>query len=96
MLWLLGIFLPGFLLVAASRPLIPRIRGSKITGAFLDGVNVAAVGLMITVTSQLGRAAIVDSLTGGVAIPSALFLICFRINSVWLIFVGGAVGLIAA
>jgi chromate transporter len=91
----LGIFLPGFLLVAASRPLIPRIRGSKVAGAFLDGVNAAAVGLMIAVTWQLSRAAMVDSLTGAIAALSALFLIYFRISSAWLILAGGFIGLIA-
>jgi chromate transporter len=44
-----SVFLPGFLFVAASRPLIPRIRRSKIAAAFLDGVNVGAVALMIAV-----------------------------------------------
>ena len=91
----LGIFLPGFLLVAASRPLIPRIRGSKIAGAFLDGVNVAAVGLMIAVTWQLSRAAVVDLLTGSIAGLSALFLIYSQISSVWLILAGGFIGLVA-
>ncbi|MBV8055916.1 MAG: chromate efflux transporter [Deltaproteobacteria bacterium] len=91
----LGIFLPGFLLVAASRPLISRIRGSKIAGAFLDGVNVGAVGLMIAVTWQLSRAAVIDSLTGGIAALSTLLLIYFRISSVWLILAGGFIGLIA-
>jgi chromate transporter len=42
----LGIFLPGFLLVAASGPLIPWLRRSTVAGRFLDGVNVAALGLM--------------------------------------------------
>jgi chromate transporter len=91
----LGIFLPGFLLVAASRPLIPRIRGSKIAGAFLDGVNVGAVGLIIAVTWQLGRAAVVDSMTGAIATLSALLLIYFQMGSVSLIFIGGSIGLIA-
>ena len=90
-----GIFLPGFLFVAASRPLIPRIRRSKIAGAFLDGVNVGAVALMIAVTFQLGRAALVDFLTLGMAALSAVVLIYFRINSAWLIFAGAAVGLAA-
>ncbi len=90
-----AIFLPGFLLVAASRPLIPHIRGSKIAGAFLDGVNVAAVGLMIAVTWQLSRAAVVDSLSASVAALTALLLIYFRINSVWLIVAGGFVGITA-
>jgi chromate transporter len=90
-----GIFLPGFLFVAASRPLIPRIRHSKIAGAFLDGVNVGAVALMIAVTWQLSRAALVDFPTGAIAALSAVVLICFRINSAWLIFAGGLVGPLA-
>jgi chromate transporter len=90
-----GIFLPGFLFVAASRPLIPRIRRSKIAAAFLDGVNVGAVALMIAVTWQLGRAALVDFPTGAIAALSAAVLIYFRINSAWLIFAGGLGGLLA-
>jgi chromate transporter len=90
-----GIFLPGFLFVAVSRPLIPRIRRSKIAGAFLDGVNVGAVALMIAVTWQLSRAALVDLPSGAIAALSAVVLIYFRINSAWLIFAGGFVGLVA-
>ncbi len=90
-----GIFLPGFFFVAASRPLIPRIRRSKIAGAFLDGVNVGAVALMIAVTFQLSRAALVDFLTVSIAALSAVVLIYFRINSAWLIFAGAAAGLMA-
>ncbi len=87
-----GIFLPGFLFVAASRPLITRIRSLRITGAFLDGVNVGAVALMTAVTWQLGRAAVIDFLSAGIAICSAVVLIYFRINSAWLIFAGALLG----
>jgi chromate transporter len=90
----LGIFLPGFILVAASRPIIPRIRGSKIAGALLDGVNVGAVALMFAVTWQLGRAAVVDLVTGAIALLSSILLMYFPINSVWLILMGGCIGLI--
>jgi chromate transporter len=90
-----GIFLPGFLFVAASRPLIPRIRRSKTAAAFLDGVNVGAVALMIAVTWQLSRAALIDFPTGAIAAFSVVVLIYFRINSAWLIFTGGLVGLVA-
>src|SRR5271163_745983 len=66
-----GIFLPGFFFVAASRPLIPRIRRSEIAGAFLDGINIGAVALMLAVTWQLGRAALVDAATVGIGVISA-------------------------
>ena len=61
----LGIFLPSFVFVAVSSPLIPRMRRSAWAGAFLDGVNVASLGLMAAVTWQLGRAALVDRVTVG-------------------------------
>jgi chromate transporter len=90
-----GIFLPAFILVAISGPLIPRIRRSATAGAFLDGVNVASLALMAAVTYQLGRSAIVDWLTIALAVASAILLLRFRINSAWLV-LGGALAGIAA
>jgi chromate transporter len=85
-----GIFLPSFLLVAASGPLIPRLRRSRIAAAFLDGVNVASLALMAVVGAQLGRAAIVDIPTALLALGSAIALLWWRVNSAWLV-LGGAV-----
>jgi chromate transporter len=92
----IGIFLPAFILVAASGPLIPLIRRSPTAGAFLDGVNVASLALMAAVSYQLGRSSIVDWLTVGVAVASAVLLIRFRINSAWLVLGGAAIGIASA
>lgn len=89
-----GIFLPGFLLVAASGPLIPRIRRSPLAGAVLDGVIVGSLALMGVVTWQLGRAALVDPLTIVIACVSALLLFAFRLNAAWLILAAAIVGII--
>lgn len=88
-----GIFLPAFLFVALLHPLVPRLRRSPWTAAMLDGVNVAAMGLMAAVTWLLGRDAIVDPLTATIAIAAALLLIRFRVNSAWLVLAGAIVGL---
>ena len=88
----LAIFLPSFVFVAASHPVIPRIRGSARTAALLDGVNVAALGLMAAVTVTLARAAVVDALTAIVALVAAAILLSSRINSAWLIAGGGLIG----
>ncbi len=90
-----GIFLPSFVYVSISAPLIPRIRRSPLASAFLDGVNVSALALMAMVTWQLVRAAIFDAPTAAIAIVGAALLIAFRINSTWLILGGAAAGLIA-
>ncbi|HJQ37847.1 MAG TPA: chromate efflux transporter [Thermoanaerobaculia bacterium] len=89
----LGIFLPAFVFVAISGPLVPKLRRSKFASAFLDGVNAAAVALMAAVTWQLGRTAIVDVMTVVLAIASAIVLLRFRINSAWLVVSGAIAGL---
>jgi chromate transporter len=90
----LGIFLPSFVLVALSGPLVPRLRRSPTAGAFLDGVNAASVALMAVVTAQLGRAALVDPLTIALALVAALLLFQWRVNSAWLILGGGLLGIL--
>ena len=89
----LGIFLPSFVFVAVSGPLIPRLRAFPLTGAFLDGVNVAALALMAAVTWELGRAALRDWFTVGLALLSALLLIRYKVNSAWLILGAAALGI---
>jgi chromate transporter len=89
----LGIFLPSFVFVAASSPLIPRIRRSPWAGSFLDGVNVASLGLMATVTWQLGLAALVDWVTLSLGLVATILVFRLRLNSAWLVLGGGLVGL---
>jgi chromate transporter len=88
----LGIFLPGFLLVAVSGPVIPRIRRSALASAALDGVIAGSLALMAVMTWQLGKAAIVDRTTLVVFLLSAFVLLRFKINSAWLIGVAAVAG----
>jgi chromate transporter len=89
----LGIFLPAFVFVALSGPLVPRLRASKTAAAALDGVNVASLALMVVVTLQIARTAIVDGWTLLLAILSALALLRFKPNSTYLVLGGAAAGL---
>jgi chromate transporter len=67
-----------------------------MAGAILDGVNVASLALMAVVTWELGRAALVDALTVGLALVSAVLLLRYRLNSAWLVLGGAVVGLLRA
>ncbi len=89
-----GIFLPAFIFVALSAPLIPRLRASPLAGAFLDGVNVASLALMAVVTWQLGASALVDWITIALASSAAVLLLRWKINSAWLVLGGAGVGLL--
>jgi chromate transporter len=90
----LGIFLPSFVLVALSQPLIPRLRQSGWLRGLLDGVNAASLGLMAAVTWQLGRTAVRDPLSAVVALGSAAILLRGRVNSTWLILAGALLGVL--
>jgi chromate transporter len=89
-----GIFLPAFFFVAVSGPLVPRLRRSPVAGAFLDGVNVASLALMVVVTAQLGRAALVDVPTLLLALAGAVLLLRWKVNVFWLVIGGAAAGVV--
>jgi chromate transporter len=90
-----AIFLPAFVFVAVSSPLIPRLRRSRWAAGFLDGANAASFALMAVVTWQLGRAALVDWVTATMAAGAALLLLWLRLNSAWLVLAGAALGWVA-
>jgi chromate transporter len=87
-----GIFLPAFIFVAISGPLVPRIRRSPMAAAFLDGVIVASLALMVVVTYELGKAALVDLATICLALVSAVILFRWKVNSAWLVLGGALLG----
>jgi chromate transporter len=88
----IAIFLPGFVFVGLSGPLIPRIRRSPFLGAALDGVNVASLALMAIVTWQLGRSALVSPLAIVVFAVSLVLLLRTQLNASWLIAAGALIG----
>jgi len=88
-----AIFLPSFLFVAALNPLVPRLRRSAVLSALLDGINVAAVGLMAAVLLVLARDAVVDWYSAALAVLAGVLLLRFRLNSAWLVAGGGVAGL---
>lgn len=90
----LGIFLPSFFLVAATGPLVHRIRESPTAGALLDGVNVASLALMGVVAGRLGIGALVDLPTGFLFGLSALGLIRYKVDPTRMIVAAGAAGLL--
>jgi chromate transporter len=87
-----GIFVPGFLLVAVAGPLIPRIRRAPVIAAALDGVVAASIALMAVVTWQLGKAAVVDRMTLALFLVSVVALLRFRVNSAVLIVAAAVLG----
>jgi chromate transporter len=90
----LGMFLPAFVYVGVTSGFLPNLRKSPLAGAFLDGVNAAAVALMAFVGWQFGRAALVNVPAMILAVLSALLVFRYKINSTWLVLGGAASGIL--
>lgn len=87
-----GIFLPSFLFVLVLNPLVPKLRRSVWMGAFLDAVNVAAVGLMAAVTVELGTATLTSWPAWLIAVLAAVAVLRFRLNAAWIVLAGALLG----
>jgi chromate transporter len=91
-----AIFLPSFFYVAALGPILPKLRRSRWMAAFLDSVNVCAVGLMAGVTVRLSA----DALRGWpmLVIAGSAFavLLKWKINPAWVVLGGGLTGVLVA
>jgi chromate transporter len=101
-----GQFTPGPVLTTATFVgyLVAGLPGGLLATAaiflpsfvFVALSSAASVALMATVTWELGRAAVVDWLTAGLAGAAAALLLLTRLNSAWLVAGGAVVGALAA
>jgi chromate transporter len=87
-----GVFLPAFLAVAISIPILDRLRASSRARAFLDGVNVAAVALIAIVAVQLASGSFPDLVSIAIGVVALVGLLR-GIGSGWLMAAGALVGL---
>jgi chromate transporter len=78
-------FVPAFVYVATTANSLPRLRQSRLAGAFLDGVNAGAVALMAFVGGQFARATLVSVPALVLAAISGLLVFRYRVNSAWVI-----------
>lgn len=90
----LGIFLPSFIFVAISGPLVPRMRASATTARFLDGVNASSLALMAGVCITLSRSSLIDLQSLFIAAFSLTLLLKYRVNSAWLVALAALLGVL--
>ena len=90
-----GMFVPAFTYVALTASVLPRIRKSPNAGAFLDGVNAAAVALMAFVGFQFAREVVTSPLSVAIAAVAGVLVFRYRVNSAWVVLGGAVAGLTA-
>ena len=84
-----AIFAPSFVFVAILNPIVPRLRRSAWMAAFLDAVNVSAVGLMAAVLLRLTTDVVTAWPAAVVALLAAAAVLRWRVASAWVV-IGGA------
>ncbi len=89
-----GIFLPGFIFVAISARMLPRLRSSPAFAAILDGLNAGSLALMAVVSGFLARTALADWRGVLIAAVSLTLLLRYSVNSTWLVAGGVVAGII--
>jgi chromate transporter len=89
----IGMFLPAFLYVGITSSFLPKLRKSPLAGAFLDGVNAAAVALMAVVGWQFARTALVNLPALILAGIAAILVFRYKTNSTWLVLGGALAGI---
>lgn len=89
----IAIFLPAFIFVALSGPLIPKLRNSRIAGKFLDGLNAASLALMAGATIALSHDALRDIPCRAMAGAALILLVFFKVSPSWLIPLSGLLGI---
>ncbi len=90
----LAVFLPSFLFVAATGPLLDRLRELPRLRRALDAVNVAVVGLIAAVLIVLVPAALGGEFQIGVALVAALAIWRFGVPSTTVMLAAAAAGVL--
>jgi chromate transporter len=90
----LGMFVPAFTYVAITSNVLPKMRKSPNAGAFLDGVNAAAVALMAFVGIQFAREVVTTPLALVIGAVATVLVFRYRVNSAWVVLGGALSGLI--
>ena len=88
-----GMFLPAFVYVGATAGFLPNLRKSPLAGAFLDGVNAAAVALMAFVGWQFASAALPNLSAIVLAAVAAVLVFRYKVSSTWLVLGGALAGI---
>lgn len=92
-----GIFLPAFLFVALTAPLLQRLKDAPGPRAVLGGLNAASLALMAAVTLPLARQALGRPLlTLPILLLASWALVRHKVPSAWLVLGGGAIGWVAS
>ena len=90
----IGVFLPSFILILVLIHVYRRVKDHPLAGGFLSGVMPAVTGMLLSATLFIGRSAISGPAAGLMALLSLALLLRLRVDPIWLVLGGAALGLV--
>ena len=90
----LGVFLPSFIIVSLMGPFIPRLRENALAKAFLKGVNLAVVALILAISLSLARNTLSDPVRLLIFAAALFALLRFKLDTLWVVLGGALAGLL--
>jgi chromate transporter len=88
----MGIFLPSFIFVLFSSPFIPKLRKSRLASGFLDGVNAASLGLMLSVAITLAGTTLSGIGSWIIFLLAASITAIWNLNATWIVLGASVLG----
>lgn len=89
-----GIFLPAFLAVALTAPIVRRLRASRRLAPALDLVNAVSLALMVAVVGVMARGVAASGWGIVIFLVTTLLLLTTRVGAGWVLLAGGLTGLL--
>jgi len=90
----IGTFLPSFFMLWGLIHVYRRVKDHPLVKGFLSGVLPAVAGMLLSATVFIGRTAITGPAPALAALLAFVLLVRFRIDPVWLVLGGAALGMI--
>jgi chromate transporter len=89
----LGIFLPAFVGVAVTAPLVSRLRQSPVLSRALDAVNAVTLAFMAGVVLLMARGFVLSPLSLAILVGASVLLLRTRVGAGWVLLGGALIGL---
>jgi len=88
----IAIFLPSFIYMLILYPIFPRLKKSAKMSAFLDAVNISAVGPMAAVVVRLSVVTLLDWRVILISVAAFIGGMRYKLNAAWLVLGGALMG----
>jgi len=88
------VFLPPILMIIFLTPFYQRIKEGQWVRAVVQGILAALVGMLVLVTLQMGRAALVDWQSWAIMVGAVAALIGLRVDLLWVALATAGVSLV--